>query len=328
MSDLITIVIPVFNGEKYIEKCLDSILKQTYPSLEILIVNDGSTDDTGRIVKEYEVRYSNVRLITKENQGAAQARKTGIENAKGKYIGFVDADDWIDEEMYEILYSLCIENNAEISACGIIFEFGTKGIPAYKNQDFKCIYNNTEALEQINQRKDIRVYTCNKLYLRDVFNGVEFLTGNYIGEDYDMITKILSKTLNVAWTSKCLYHYLQATGTVSHRGFSESHVLAYNNYKKKCKSLSEQFPQYRTLFENYVLTEYIMFVVAMSRNGNYDKEILNEIVEFVNRNKSQYCKAGYIESKFRISVRIFCIHYKLFVLGYRTMEQMRYMLLK
>ncbi|MBQ3035419.1 MAG: glycosyltransferase, partial [Lachnospiraceae bacterium] len=100
MSDLITIIVPVYNGEKYIQKCLDSILQQTYDNYEILIVNDGSTDETLKIATQYEQKYENIRIVTKENQGLPQARKTGVENANGSYIGFVDVDDWIDPDMF------------------------------------------------------------------------------------------------------------------------------------------------------------------------------------------------------------------------------------
>ena len=328
MSDLITIIVPVYNGEKYIQKCLDSILQQTYDNYEILIVNDGSTDETLKIATQYEQKYENIRIVTKENQGLPQARKTGVENANGSYIGFVDVDDWIDPDMFEVLHTLCIEKGTQIAACGMVFEFGTKGIPQFKDEEHVCVYNNLEALEQLNQRKDVKVYVWNKLYAKEVFKDVVFAKDNFIGEDYDLVTKVLCKELTVAWTARCMYHYLQADGTMSHSAFSHQHKISYENYKRRCAALSEQFPQYTSLFDNYVLTEYIMFVVAMSRNRNYDKDILNEIKAFVKKCKKQYCKADYIEAKFKISVRMFCIHYRLFILGYRTMETMRYLLLK
>lgn len=328
MSDLITIIVPVYNGEKYIGRCLDSILQQTYSEYEILLVNDGSTDATGEIAEKYAKQYPNIRIVSKENQGLPQARRTGVENAKGKYIGFVDADDWIDADMYEKLHSLCIKHNAQIAACGMVFEFGTKGIPQFNDNAGECVYSNLEALEQLYRRKNVRVYVWNKLYAKEVFEGIEFAAGNFVGEDHDLVSKILLKELTVAWTPQCMYHYLQATGTMSHSGFTESHQLAYRNYKERCALLSEQLPEYASLVENYVLTEYIMFVVAMSRNKQYDKEILNEIKAFVKKCKKQYCKADYIETKFRISVRVFNIHYRFFIWGYRTMEAMRYLLMK
>lgn len=328
MSDLITIIVPVYNGEKYIQKCLDSILQQTYDNYEILIVNDGSTDETLEIAMQYEKKYENVRIVTKENQGLPQARKTGVENANGSYIGFVDVDDWVDPEMYEVLHRLCVEKEAHVACCGMMLEFGKKGIAQFKDETRECVYSSAEALVQLNQRADVRVYVCNKLFAKEVFEDIEFPEGNFIGEDYYIVTQILSKELNVAWASKCMYHYLQSDGTMSHCGFSESHKLAYQNYKKRSVLLSEQFPQYTSLFENYVLTEYIMFVVAMSRNKSYDRKILDEIKAFVKKCKKQYCKADYIEAKFKISIWMFSMHYKLFVWGYRAMESARYLLMR
>ncbi len=328
MSELITIIVPVYNGAAYLKRCMDSILAQTYTNYEILIVDDGSTDATAEIAEEYGKKHANVRIIHKENAGLPQARKTGVENANGTYIGFVDADDWIDADMYEQLYLLCRKHDAEIAACGMIFEFGSKGIPQFKDSEEVCVYNHLEALQEINQRQNIRVYVWNKLYHKRVFDGVEFATGNFIGEDYDIVTKVLQKDIKLAWTPQCKYHYFQATGTMSHCGFSDMHRLSYNMYKNRCRILSEKFPAFRGDFENYVLTEYIMFVKAMSRNNNYDDKILKEIKEFVKKHKKQYCKADYISLKFKVSVRAFCVHHRLFVLGYSIMENMRYLLMK
>lgn len=328
MSDLITIIVPVYNGEAYIKRCLESILQQTYPNYEILIVNDGSTDRTAEIANEYALKYCNIRVVHKENAGLPQARRTGVENARGSYIGFVDVDDWIDADMYEHLYQLCIEHEVQIAACGMIFEFGEKGIPQFEDDGKVCIYSNLEALEQLNQRRNIRVYVWNKLYRKAVFEDVEFATGNFIGEDYDIVTKLLCKDIKVAWIPKCMYHYLQATGTMSHCGFSAMHLLSYEMYANRCRILSELYPEQKTVFENYILTEYIMFAMAMSRNKQYDYKLLEEIKTFVKTHRKQYCKADYIPLKFKMSVRVFCIHYRLFVFGYKLMENIRYMLFR
>lgn len=328
MSELITIIVPVYNGAMYMKRCLDSILNQTYPNYEVLIVNDGSTDATAEIAEEYVKSHSNIRMITKENAGLPQARKTGVENAKGEYIGFVDVDDWIDADMYELLYGLCTTYDVEIAACGIIFEFGSKGIAQFKSDGEVCIYNHKEAMQQVNRRQNVCVYAWNKLYQKSVFENVNFATGNFVGEDYDIVTQLLCTDVNVAWTPKCKYHYLQATGTMSHCGFSDMHKRSYNMYKNRCRVLCKEYPEYCEEVENYVLTEYIMFVNAMARNKNYDNVILEEIKEFVKKHRKQYCKADYISLKFKLSVRAFCVHYRLFVLGYKVMENVRYLLMK
>ena len=106
MDDLISVIVPAYNVGQYIGKCLDSILGQTYPNLEIILIDDGSTDSTGEICEAYRERDSRIIVVHQQNQGALAARNAGIEQAQGKYIGFVDGDDWISEQMYQELYGL------------------------------------------------------------------------------------------------------------------------------------------------------------------------------------------------------------------------------
>ena len=114
---LISVVVPVYNVEQYLKKCLDSIIKQKYNNLEIIIVNDGSTDNSQKICQEYVKKDKRIKLITQKNQGLSAARNTGIDNAHGKYISFVDSDDYLDLEFINELYNTIIENKSDISAC-------------------------------------------------------------------------------------------------------------------------------------------------------------------------------------------------------------------
>ncbi|UOK56378.1 glycosyltransferase [Bacillus sp. OVS6] len=115
----ISIVVPIYNVEKYLHKCIDSILSQNFTDLEIVLVNDGSTDSCGRICDEYSIKDNRVKVIHKKNGGLSDARNTGIEISTGDFIGFVDSDDWVEPNMYETLYNLCISNSADISTCSI-----------------------------------------------------------------------------------------------------------------------------------------------------------------------------------------------------------------
>ena len=115
--DLISLIVPVYNVSNYLRKCIDSIISQTYTSLEIILVDDGSTDDSGNICDYYSKCDSRIKVIHKKNGGLSDARNTGIEYATGLYIGFIDSDDYIDNHMIEFLYNACIKENAQISIC-------------------------------------------------------------------------------------------------------------------------------------------------------------------------------------------------------------------
>ena len=129
----ISVIVPVYNVEKYLRKCIESILNQTFREFELILVDDGSTDSSGKICDEYALKDSRIKVIHKENGGASSARNAGLDVAKGEYIGFVDSDDWIEMDMYGELYRLIKENNTDISVCGIN---NIKDIK-YKNENLK-----------------------------------------------------------------------------------------------------------------------------------------------------------------------------------------------
>ena len=117
MKELISIIVPVYNVEQYLDDCLISIINQTYKNIEIILIDDGSTDKSGKICDEYAKKDSRIIVIHKENGGVSSARNAGLRIAKGAYIGFVDPDDWIAEDMYEVLYSNAKKYDADVSVC-------------------------------------------------------------------------------------------------------------------------------------------------------------------------------------------------------------------
>ena len=138
--DLITVIVPVYNVEKYLRQCLDSLLAQTYQSIEVIMVDDGSSDNCGAICDEYAGKYGNFIAIHKENAGLGMARNTGLENIKGKYVTFVDSDDWVSEKLLEVLYNELITNNVDFCKSGFqrVKNDGTiVSVTQYKNELFE-----------------------------------------------------------------------------------------------------------------------------------------------------------------------------------------------
>ena len=203
---LVSVIIPVYNTEKYLRRCLDSVVNQTLQELEILLVDDGSTDRSLSILREYENRYpAKVRVLTKENGGQATARNLGIKLSIGKYIGFVDSDDYVDTSMYETLYKAAKENQCDMVECHYrylcvegkkIKKYRTRGhIRQYKNQ--KDMFINAQ------------VSPCNKLFKREVLmqEGVDFPEG-FIYEDTAFYIKAIPFIKNEKFINKHLYYYL------------------------------------------------------------------------------------------------------------------------
>lgn len=211
---MISIIIPVYNAEKYIEKCLDSILQSKYDNYEIIIVNDGSTDKTEEIIKNYQILYKNIKLITKNNGGSASARNVGLDNAQGEYIAFVDADDYIDMNYLNIMYEIMKKNDVDIVECDFNVVKNNNIIKGPSYNDLKNIDKNTkiitniEKLEKFCSRKDYlkTAVLWNKLYKKDLFTDIRFVENKGIDDEF-IIHKIIYKAKLIATTNMKLYYY-------------------------------------------------------------------------------------------------------------------------
>ena len=206
MSELISIIVPVFNTEKYLDKCIQSILGQTYSNIELLLIDDGSTDSSGAICDKYVTQDSRVRVFHKPNEGVPIARNWGLDNAKGEWITFVDSDDWIDTDMYEKMYNAVMQNKADMVSCDLLME----------HKDYSRIfsYNNKYDDHQL-------MYDClvpisvgyfamwNKLVSREVYDrgGIRASIGPNMWEDVELMTKIRYFSKSSCVINKPFYHY-------------------------------------------------------------------------------------------------------------------------
>lgn len=318
----ISVIVPVYNGGNVLGRCLDSLLAQTFRELEILVVNDGSRDATRKIAEEYQRKNKKIRVINKENEGAAQARKTGVEYALGEYIGFLDADDWAEPVMFEALYNACVRNEALSAACSFWWDYGKKRVGGAVKQKEELL-TGKEALQKLNTREKIYPYVWNKLFHKDLFCSVRFPSGNFVGEDYMIVTQLLCGISKIVWLPEPYYHYVQSENSVCRGGFSESYKTAYENYERCCLWLSGRYPDMQVCFENYFLTESLSFLAAMARNDHYDREMIYGITAYAKMHKRQYIKADYLDCKYKISICAVCINYRILTVGYKILARLK-----
>jgi glycosyltransferase involved in cell wall biosynthesis len=208
MNDLISIIVPVYNMERYLDRCMSSILKQTYKNLEIILVDDGSTDSSPKMCDNYAVSDSRIKVVHKENGGLSDARNAGIRIATGDYIGYVDSDDWIELDMYERMHNACVENNAQLAVCRYFREY-----------DNKTINDGTERLEILDRNEILKIYITDKdgymvynsvwskLFKRELVEGVIFPKGRN-SEDIMYTTRAFCKLNKAVYIDTCLYHYV------------------------------------------------------------------------------------------------------------------------
>lgn len=308
----ISVIVPVYNVEKYVRKCLNSIFEQTFGDYEVIIVNDGSTDSSMTIVNQVVNEKKNVSIINKLNEGLPQARRTGVANASGEYIVFVDSDDWIEPGMLEIMYEKMKQSNADIVCCGVILE-DNKGKTIYvqgsaKEQSGTC----KDALYGVHSRTTVYPYMWNKMFKKKIIKEHYFPAGHFVGEDYCTLIPILENIDKFVMLSDVLYHYVQHGENMTKAGYGESYKLAYENYKDKCEYLIQKYPELDREITNYHLLEKMAILNAMIRNQKFDFDVRKKILTYVRKNFINYIFTSHDRLLYKVSSIFIALNWKIY----------------
>ncbi len=217
--ELISVVVPVYNVEQYIERCLKSIVSQSYTKLEIILVDDGSTDNSGKIADDFSKLDKRIIVFHKKNGGLSDARNYGIERSSGKYITFVDSDDFISPDCIEYLYDLVLGYNAQISICGMYMT--RKEDENYKvTSEYTEVYNKQKALEEMFYRKKFSHSASAKLYIKELFYDVRFPIGRFC-EDLFTTYKAIDKASTIVFGNKIGYYYYRRPDSLMTKNLSK-----------------------------------------------------------------------------------------------------------
>lgn len=203
---LVSVIIPAYNIEDYIGRCLDSVISQTYKNLEIIVVDDGSGDCTAKILDDYKEKDCRIKVIHKKNSGVSSARNKGLDIASGDYIGFVDGDDLVDVNLYETLVKL-IEEGADIAHCGYQMVFPNR-VDYYYNTGKKKIQTTKEGLKDLLSGEMIEPALYNKLYRKELFNNIRLNENLKINEDLEINYKLFKKSKKSIYYDLPLYSYM------------------------------------------------------------------------------------------------------------------------
>ncbi len=243
MADLISIIVPVYNVEKYLDQCIESIINQTYKELEIFLIEDGSPDNCGSICDSWAKKDDRIKVFHVDNGGSARARNIGLLHAKGKYVGFVDADDFLMPSMYEILYKLAINSSAEITECGYYKVTSDVMHNSLNNLEGKTIrtFNTAEALLENVRDTVVQQVVWNKLYLKRIIGNTFFTEGKYIDDEF-WTYKIIGSAKKIVSTTEKLYCYRQQEASMMHQSFSLRRMDALEAKLQRLKYLEQRFP--------------------------------------------------------------------------------------
>lgn len=317
MEDLISVIIPVYNVEKYLDECIESITNQTYKNLEIVLVDDGSIDNSGKICDEYAKKDNRIKVIHKENKGVSSARNEGLKKSSGNWISFVDADDWLENDFCITLLNKAIETKADIALCGYnrIVNGNTEKI----NPSDKDLFFSSEEYLVKSLNPQTGFGFCHmKLIKREILKNIIFNENIVVGEDA-LFNMTIAKNINKAiFVEKALYNYRVNSQSVVRRydkNYANKYLLAMQVVKRY---LFEEYSNNVDIQQNYYnFVAYHVLLIAVNycyhphNKGINNKKLLKEICnheEF----KDAITKSNYCYLSMNRKITLFTIKHKLY----------------
>lgn len=271
--DLISIIVPVYNVEQYLNRCVESIVNQTYSNIEIILVDDGSPDHCPEICDKWAAMDSRIKVIHKENGGLSDARNIGLEIAVGDFIGFVDSDDWIAQDMYYVLYNDLMTNNSDISACAVkrVYESSMQMENLTKNG---CMVLETEeAMKALIEQTWLKQPVWYKLYRREIIEDIEFPIGKY-HEDAFWTYQIIGRAHRVSITDKTYYYYWQRGNSIMGKPFSMKRLDGLEAEIFQLDYINSNFPRLLPCIKSAIWHKYMYYTqMALMYLSGEDKEM-------------------------------------------------------
>lgn len=288
MADLISVIIPVYNVAAYLSACIESILSQNYSALEIFLIDDGSTDESGEICDEYAKRDSRINVIHQTNAGAAAAKNTGLKAATGTYLSFVDSDDFLESDAYSHMIRIIQEQNADIVQCSYRDVFKNHAI---EHSLEKVTLNQIDFLALFTED-----WTCallwDKLYKKSLFDGVFFETGHKIDDEYFTYRGIMNAK-KIVRDSRIVYNYRKRASSVMYSPASAQQIIfdRIDYLRKRRKNVIASFPQLRAVYDNHFLN----MMIILSRDDNVTEAHLKLIRLYLKEyfHEKQHTKPDY-----------------------------------
>ena len=296
----ISVIIPVYNVSEYLERCVNSVSCQTFSDIEIILVDDGSTDDSGAVCDRLAKSDNRISVIHKQNGGLSDARNVGCSAATGEYVAFIDSDDFISEDMLSKLYLLATENNAEIAVCGICDCYKERMTPQYK-EITSFVTSGKEALRLTLEGNKMPGSVCSKLIKRSVAEKLSFRVGKTY-EDAFYTPDLFMSVDTVAVTTESLYNYWHRSDSITTVPFSQKAMHAIEAYEYTFERIKDRYPEFievakfRIYWAHFVVLDRILVL------ENY-KTVpeLKTVLRYLRKNWLSIAKNPYFTKARRIS---------------------------
>lgn len=287
MNNLISIIVPIYNVEKYLDQCIESLVKQDYENIEIILINDGSIDSSGKICEKWKLKDKRISVIHLKNSGVSIARNIGIKKARGKYIYFIDGDDWLEHDALSLLLKNLYMYNADLSSCGMKKDYGNKLITLNKVKK-SIVVSQREMYHEILCNEYVYGYVWNKLFKVELVKGIIFDKDLYIQEDMDFTIEYLKKCKMCVYTESEYYHYRQRIDSVTGEiKYSYKKLSIIKVYEKAIFIYEKYCPEDLYIVQRNYLKININILgrikISDYRNKEIEKQLKNNIEKYYSK---------------------------------------------
>lgn len=306
---LITIVVPIYKVEAYLDKCINSIIQQTYQQLEIILVDDGSPDNCGKICDDYAKKDNRIKVIHKENGGLSDARNAGIDIAKGQYITFIDSDDYVELDYVEQLYgALTEEAQMVIGGYRVIYENGT-----ILNQfnHLKTTLTKEETLKRMLYDDGISVSACGKLYSLNLFKAVRY-PKRRLFEDAATTYRLIDLCTKISINSVPLYNYMMRNDSISQRTFNTKKMDLIDSTKEMCDYIKSKYPNLTDACQRRMMYAYLSTLSQLAMSSQAFPKEEKQLVTYVKEHGVDQLKDGKTPLRDKIAIISLEINFKFY----------------
>lgn len=302
----ISIIVPIYNMETYLERCVDSILKQTYSNLEIILVDDGSSDSSPKMCDQYAVKDPRIKVVHKTNGGLSSARNAGLDNATGDYIGFVDSDDYISTDMYNVLVGRLEESDCDIAnAMYVRADENGNTFPS------RVPHNTDTEISSEQFVRELMLHTgdvsvCTKLFRAEIFNGIRFPEGK-LNEDLLFMLEVFTKVNKVAFAAHVGYYYFVRSGSTS-SGYGKAVIDMVDNSLRAKELVDIAFPNIRTETERFAMYQHMAYLLLVPKSeATKNNAVYKNALRYLRRHALRSIPNKYLSTKNKITILMLAV---------------------
>lgn len=275
---LISIIVPVYNVERDLDRCVHSLVSQTYSHIELILVDDGSTDSSGSLCDKWAKKDTRIQVVHKKNGGLSSARNAGIDIAHGDFIGFVDSDDYVERDMYKEMLSCFTSEDVSFVCCGRFVHMGTEVKEEFSAAN-RCEFDKEKLLKGLFLGKFIDVSACDKLYRNSLFSTLRYPEGR-TSEDAAIILQIVERTYRAVHVGKSFYHYVFRSGSISKAAYSHANYDVLTNCIEMRDWVERYNPSLTSYFNSYCCVQMAGVLQNMYISPGARKKWKNDYREY------------------------------------------------